>query len=98
MCNCNTHFAPCYRDVHKQTYLIAYSNKTYLYYRVIDVRIVAGVHIDIRKCFYSISHTSLREKLHKIVKRENVHCLLKSYLMFRHKMQSAMVPNLMSNC
>ena len=46
-------------------------------------KIVGGVYLDIRKAFDSISHQILLDKLHKIGIRGNVHCLLKSYLMFR---------------
>ena len=46
-------------------------------------KIVGGVYLDIRKAFDSISHQILLDKLHKIGIRGNIHCLLKSYLMFR---------------
>ena len=45
--------------------------------------IVGGVYLDIRKAFDSISHQILLDKLHKIDIRGNIHCSLKSYLMFR---------------
>ena len=40
-------------------------------------------YFDIRNAFDSISHQILLDKLHKIDIRRNIHCLLKSYLMFR---------------
>ena len=46
-------------------------------------KIVGGVYLDIRKAFDSISHQILLDKLHKIGIRGNIHCLLKSYLMYR---------------
>ena len=46
-------------------------------------KIVVGVYLDIRKAFDSISHQILLDKLHKFGIRGNVHCFLKSYLMFR---------------
>ena len=46
-------------------------------------KIVGGVYLDIRKAFDSISSQILLDKLHKIGIRGNIHCLLKSYLMFR---------------
>ena len=46
-------------------------------------KIVGAVYLDIRKAFDSISHQFLLDKLHKIGIRGNIHCLLKSYLMFR---------------
>ena len=46
-------------------------------------KLVGGVYLDIRKAFDSISYQIFLDKLHKIGIRGNVHCLLKSYLMFR---------------
>ena len=46
-------------------------------------KIVGRVYLDIRKAFDSISHQIFLDKLYKIGKHENIHCLLKSYLMSR---------------
>ena len=46
-------------------------------------KIVGGVYLDIRKAFDNISHQIFLDVLHKISIRGNIHCLLKSYLMFR---------------
>ena len=46
-------------------------------------KIVVGVYLDIRKAFDCVRHSTLLDKLHKIGIRENLFCLIISYLMSR---------------